>query len=575
MKNIIARYKKNCDKYDKCFFLLCTLIFLFRFLYLDSDVPFADLAGISAVDELYYNELAVKICDNGFFSIFTGILSDVTVANAKTYLIPNLLAGISMLVFGKNFWGLRIPYVIMSYVCFCLLWKLSKKCFSDSLTAKFVVPLLYLFDFNLLMLSRSGVTVVPCMLACTIFIYAYIMKEGRTGIYTFMGIWSVVALDMIYMGMPFVFMSSLGILILEWWRERKNFPVRRVGLFCMGVVMGIVFCELVDYVILREHIWQVLFETLSAHNNKIIHVNGLISYLKEIGKHSVDYWASNVYKYNAFLIVAAIYALLLSAYLILREKDYRFSACFSVVGCHYLQTWLLPNMTESKSAISIIAIFLLVGFVIENIEKKHRAIPERLNLVMVFLATYIGMCAYMALDYKVFYISENLYFAYWFCVIALDVFMLLLREKQFIWLTLGIQLASMVAFSAKYVYLYPSYEYREICKDIGDVVGDAVAIGGRPVSFSLYNNIVPLVSDYDHYKGIGYDEDYVKKRIVEITHAYDQVYWIGYADVDFAETYSSLDDEYRYELVKIYRRSIQYRRTDSDIALYKKVKQNN
>lgn len=572
MKNILVKYIENQDKYDKLFFLVCTFIFLFRLLYLDSDVPFFELAQIQPIDELYYNELAVKIYDNGFFSIFTGILSDVSVANAKTYLLPNLLTGLSMLIFGKNFWGLRIPYVAMSYACLCLLWKLSQKCFADSLAAKFVVPLLYLFDFNVLMLTRSGVTVVPCILACTIFMYVYIMKEGRGGTYVFMGCWSVVALDMVYMGMPFIFVSSVGILALELWRERRDFPIRRVELFGAGILLGILLCEFADYIILREHIWQVLSDTFHAHNNKMTHFSGLISYLRELWGYHMDYWASNVYKHNPFLAVIAIYALLMSLYLIVQKKDNRLYACFSVVGCHYLQTCFLPNMTESKSTISIVAIFLLVGFAIREIEQKNRAIPEYLDLAILFLAAFIAICAYTPLKNKVFYISQSVYFQYWFCMILFSVFTILLRKKQLLLLTLGIYFVSMMIFSAKYVYLKPSYEYRGICRDIGNVAGDSVTIGGFPVGFSLYNNTVPVVSTYDHYKGFGYDENYVNERIVEVTHAYDTVYWIGYASDNFSEMYSSMDDEYRYELVKIYQRSYcdSQNPGNSNIALYKK-----
>lgn len=573
MKGILAKYIENQEKYDKLFFFVCTLLFMLRLLFLDSDVPFFELAQIQPIDELYYNELAVKIYDNGFFSIFTGILSDVSVANAKTYLIPNLLSGISMLILGKNFWGLRIPYVAMSYVCFCLLWKLSKKCFSDSPIAKFVVPLLYLFDFNILMLSRSGVTVVPCMLACTIFIYAYLMWEGRSGVYIFMGCWSVAALDLVYMGMPFLFMSSLGILILELWKERRDFPVKRIWMFGAGVLLGILLCEIMDYVILREHIWQVLSDTFSAHNDKMTHFNGLLSYFRELWGYHMDYWASNVYKHNAFLAVTAVYALLTSVYLIVREKDNRLYVCFSVVGCHYLQTCFLPNMTDSKASISIAAIFLLAGFVIREIEQKSRAVPERFDLTMLFLAAFIAMCVYTPLKNKVFYLSESFYFQYWFCMILLAIFTMLLRKERLLLLTLGIYFTSMTALSAKYVYAAPTYEYREICKDIGSIAGDSVTIGGWPVGFSLYNRTVPLVSTYDHYKGSGYDENYVQERIVQVTHDYDEVYWIGYAEENFADIYRGMDDEYEYELVKIYPRSYcDYQKPgNADIALYKKV----
>lgn len=572
MKGILAKYIENQEKYDKLFFFVCTLLFMLRLFFLDSDVPFFELAQIQPIDELYYNELAVKIYDNGFFSIFTGILSDVSVANAKTYLIPNLLSGISMLVFGKNFWGLRIPYVAMSYVCFYLLWKLSKKCFSDAPVVKFVVPLLYLFDFNIHMLSRSGVTVAPCMLACTIFIYAHLMWEGRSGVYIFMGFWSAAALDLVYMGMPFLFMSSLCILILELWKERRDFPVKRIWLFGAGVLLGILFCEFMDYVILREHIWQVLLDTFSAHNDKVPPLNGLISYIREIWGYHMDYWSSNAYKSNAFLIIMAIYALLVSFYIILRRKDNRLNACFCVVCCHYLQTCFLPNMTDSKATISIAAVFMLVGFVIRETGQKGGAIPENLNFAMIFLAAFIAICVYTPLKNKVLYIPEGFYFQYWFGMILLTIFMMLLRKKQLLLLTFGIYFTSMTVFSAKYVYVDPAYEYREICKDIGNVVGDSVTIGGWPVGFSLYNQTVPLVSTYDHYKGSGYDENYVQERIVEVSHEYDEVYWIGYAEENFAEIYSGMDDEYEYKLVKIYPRSYccDQKPGNADIALYKK-----
>lgn len=574
MKGIYAKYTENQDNYDKLFFLVCSFLFMFRLLHLDSSVPFFELAQIQPIDEMYYNELAVKIYDNGLLSIFSGILSDVTVANAKTYLLPNLLAGLSMLIFGKNYWGLRIPYVGMSYACLCLLWKLAKKCFSDSPMAKFVVPLLYLFDFNVLMLSRSGVTVVPCMLACTIFLYVYIMQEGRDGVYIFMGCWSVISLDMIYMGMPFLFVSSAGILILELWRERRDFPARRIVLFGVGIVLGVLFCEFVDFLVLREHIWQVLSDTFYAHNEKIERFNGLSFYLRALVGHLLDYWTSNVFKHNAFLTVVSIYGLLSSLYLILRKKDMRISACISVLGGHYLQTCFLRNMTESKATISVAAIFLLTGFVIKEIAQNTREVPKRLDLAMMFAVACTAIYVYRPLRDKVFYISEGIYFQSWFLMMLFGMYVIILRKRRPLLLLLCAYFASMMALSAKYVYVNPDYKDREICKDIGNVAGDSVTIGGCPLGFSLYNHTLPMVSTYDHYKGPGYDDNYVNKRIVEVTHDYDEVYWIGYAKENFAEAYSDMDDDYRFELVKIYRRNYYSRQElgNSDVALYKKVK---
>ena len=180
--DIFTHIRRNADH---IFVILISLIFLVRLLYLDADAKSYRLVTGIPVDEIYYNELAINIYNSGFTGLISGLCDNVTLANAKNFLVPNVVTGASFKIFGLNLYGLRIPYVIMGLISLLLLFYCTKYCFEDNKLLTYGIPIIFLFDFSVLLVSRYALTVIPCMLAAIIYFSGYIYLKHHRSIQIF------------------------------------------------------------------------------------------------------------------------------------------------------------------------------------------------------------------------------------------------------------------------------------------------------------------------------------------------------------------------------------------------------
>lgn len=574
------------------FVLVISVLFMLRILFLDSDVKNFQITQIPVtIDEIYDNEIALNIQQHGLLQLFTGVGGDVTSSNSKTLLMSNVVAGIFMTILGNNFYGLRVGYVFLGWICLVLLWYCVRQCFPESKVLKLGILTAFLLDFNILMLSRSAMTVIPCIFACLIYYAGYLkLQNKRKSLYFFMGIWPVISLCLIYMGLPFLGLGGFLFMVIhnlmDQSRSRKQ-KTEGCGFYLLGNLFGALICEIVSLIIYRQHIVKTLLDTLVAHSGKV-EGSFTINNFDLICIRILQYITSYAFKYNFLVLMLFLIALFMIAKNI-RElwSNKKIIFLLVLVGTHWLQTLFLDNMTQSKATITFPIILLLIGYGIIIWQNKNKRLTgkqikiERIGIAGIAIFSLV----IMAISHKgetspfttPFDSAEKIAWLLLSLVIAiLLIFYYYGNYRSCLLFGYLLSVISMLVLSTRYVYMERSYVDREIAIDLGKVIGDTPTIGGHSKGFALYNNMNAILCDYDKYRGIGYDEQYVEEKIYEYTMQYEDLFYLGYASTDMDYINKVIlgeDSPYQYKLLKTYKRAYWLKEMgDSDMSVWEKVK---
>jgi len=597
LDDAFIRIKRNSD----CIFSISiSLIFLVRGLYLDADAKSHSLVTGIPGDEIYYNELAINIYNDGLINLISGLCDNVALANAKNFLLPNIITGISFKIFGLNFYGLRIPYVIMGLISLLLLFYCTKYCFGDNRLLKYGIPIIFLFDFSILLISRYALTVIPCMLAAIIYLSGYIyLKNHRKVQIFFLGIWPILTFCLIYNYMAFMIAAGLTFLILTTAFTKLDIREKLQNFSCYicGVIAGFAVCEISSLAIFNKHLSSLLLDVFYAHHGKIIIGPTLSELIIKYAYGAMSYILSNPFKYNYFILLFMLYFVFLYAYLIfrgLKRKKYDEGIILQptewfiilMVGFHWLQNIFLPNLTMTKATITLPFVLLFTGCGItrwEDVKKSLTDEQKRIVLLIAIAISLVSLIGLVTLHLRVATLP-NLWlelFTISCAVIAVMSIYYLLFSKTKILLAVifAITVIFSMIFAGIFVYSDNTYTDRYICEDIYSVIGDAPVIGGHSKGFYLYDgaNLNVLVQEYDHYRGVGYDWDYVYQNIYNYTKEYENIYFFGYVegvgiyqmDIGYINSYLLNDTPYRYEPIKTYKRAVDGGKYN--VAIYEKI----
>lgn len=554
--------------------IILSNIYFIRLLFLDADVKTFTVAQVSPKDEMYYNEIAVKIYKYGLSGVINGTWSSTSVANAKTFLIPNLLTALSLKVFGNNFWGFKIPYVLMGYCSGILLYILIRHIVPDKKRIHVLIMVSYVLDFNIFMLSRDAVTVMPCMLACLIAAIGVFKISNVSMKWLFLGFWSVVSFCMVYMGLPFITVVTGMLLVISVMSYEED-RIRKVVMYLIGIVSGIVVSEIVSRVFFQQHIVKTIKDTLVAHGDKI-EVASLLENIGGLIWHAIMYWTSNVFKYNYILLLFSMMSMMVLLIVTITKRDKIACVLLTFIGMYWVQTiFLNTTMTPSKAAITYPILLLGVGYVASVYYEEFiftKGIKREISLVVIGILSIVAIIleyiatssAKISFRYGILFVS---------LVDALVVWIWILFHLKKIMIVPWVMTLGIMCFMSYYYALYnPTYSDRELMKDLGNETSDGMVING--VEFNLYNLCESPANNYDYYKGEGYDYETVYQSMIDACYEYDDLYYIEH--ISNKEDMDELLKDTPYEFIEVKVYSREYGRTepgnhDSDVVLCKKV----
>lgn len=567
--------EERSRKEDIIIGIFLSILYFIRMLFLDADVKCFDIAQIHPIDELYYNELAVKIYRYGINSIISGQWSSPTVANARTFFIPSIITATSLKIFGNNFWGLKIPYVLMGFVTGVLLYSISKKIIKNK-RIRLLIVFAYVADFNVFELSRDAVTVMPCMLACLITVYLIICIKNDSTKWFLSGFWSITAFCLVYMGLPFIVLT-VGFLVLVSLLIYKTNRIKKLCSYIGGVLSGCAFTEVISLIMFQKHIIFMILDTLSAHSGKVGGLNVLRS-PKTFIYSALAYWSSNQFRYNYLFLALSIILGCVLIYLSFAKKDCIAFILVSFVVIHWAQTVFMNNMTPSKATITFPVLLLGIGYGLEayitKLQDKQGVFREiMLSIVPVIL---LG-CFALIYIYHGLVLAIFRYVLYLIAIIsAIGIWTgYLFHKRKLLLMAYLSSCVLMIGMSVYYSLYKPTYKDRDLMIDLGNTTSNGMVING--CGFNLYNLCECPASIYDHYKGTGFNYETMYESMINACFEYEDLYYIG-DEADNEWNVSGLnerlaDTPYEFVEIKTYERV--YGRIwgirDSNQVLCKKV----
>lgn len=550
------------------FIILFIGVYLIRLLFLDSDVRCFNLAQIQPIDELYYNEIGIKIYNEGWNVLFSGELGNISIANGKIFLIPNLLSALSFSIFGNNYIGLRFMYVFMGLISGLLLLKCSNRLFADNSVITIFIAAAFLFDFNLLMLSRSAVTVVPCMMVTLIYLYIVLFYKNGKMKYALLGGFPIACFFLVYGNMPFMIALSFVYLLFYCIVDEKK-KWSKVGAFCIGILLSLLLCEIVDYAIFHCHFWNIFLDTMYAHHGKIMQEDDMKIFT--LCHRIIQYFMSNMFRYNLLFALLFVCAMVCSILQFFRKRDRISFIMFLFISFHWVQTIFLDNMTPAKATITYPVILLFIAYHLKDLGKekmlfelKSKCFYWIISVSCLAMIVFVNERSSKAL----FLVDRTIIYVIAITTIVLLFFRLYHNYKSIFYIVF-LNILMMSFLQMRYIYLNRSYGDVEMMKNIGALLGKEPVINGKWVC--LYNTIHSVVDDYDHFKGVGFDEKWVLMKKKDAIQRNDSIYYITYSRTNIDDMIKSIGcSDITVELKREFKRRytsslLEY---DSDISVY-------
>ena len=561
--------------------LFLSIIYFSRLLFLSADVPNFILAQIQPIDEFYYNEIGIQIYRHGLGKIIDGSYSIPCVANARTFLIPNLLVGLSLKIFGNNFYGLKIPTVIMGFLSLLILYKCLKILLDNNKIYIFIGLVTFVLDFNVFCLSREAVTVIPCMLATSFFLRNLLNTNDMKFKFFILGLCPVLAFCLIYMYLTFLIIASFGYLLISILFEEK-YRIRKLVYYGLGFSAGILICEICSLVFFQQHIVKTVGDVLFAHHRKIGGLSVFKGGLKFLVFSVVNIFLSNEFKYNYLILVLSFISIAISLYRIIIYRDEKSFILVLIFFCHWAQTIFLNNMTESKAAVTFPIVIAIVLYSLFNMEFDYLKNNMRLYTVFIMFSTIAIFFSLGIMFYhdqgtlnRVFYFKAKLLWRLLIVIGSISVFCFLIfdMDKKLLLTSYCITILFMASLSCDKILLNRTYHFKNMLTEVNLITQGCPVVNGMYVA--LYNLSESPTDFYDHYKGIGYDDDYFKVKLKEAVEKFDQLYLACYSNTSIENLNELISDTpYIFKQEKQFKRNFFYTYPgshDSDYTLYKKT----
>ena len=474
-------------------------------------------------------------------------------------------------IFGNNYWGLKMGHVLMGLLSGILLLLICNKLLNKDSFSIILVASLFLFDFNILMLSREAITVIPCMLATSIYLTGLIFIKTESTQMFFNGLWPVIAFCLFYGGLPFIALFSFVYMLYS---LKKNKAI--IINYVLGVFVGVIICEIVDFVIFHQHVWSIVIETLFSHGDKIS-APSIRGYIISI----VEYLISNTFRYSFFTLLMSLWSVIVLLFAIYKTRQESIIMVLGLLFAHILQITFLPNLTQSKAAITYPLLLLIIVLAINyyNDEYKNDKLFRRFALigigffsVVAFIIQIIGLLwknnrSLADFDLIIVVIVSLISLALIWIGVFKNLKMSILHMSV-------LSMLLMLFLSYRYVYSDVTYLDKQMLQDLNRTVKTDPVINGT--GFRLYNNIKSPINWYDHYHGIGYDENYVNGVIDSLSiNTYGNLYFIDHhLDCNVDSINNRLSNyNVRYVLEKVYqRRYVRLGEEQSDINKSNRIK---
>ncbi|MCO5385898.1 MAG: hypothetical protein NHB14_09175 [Desulfosporosinus sp.] len=258
MKHIINQF--TGEKARKAAIIILVLIYFLRLINLDQDLPPWGVGAYQPVDEGAYAMLAINMQNFGVINPIspeaTGIeIGSYTPPSLRSNILGNLFSYIGLSLLGDNYFGLRMPYVLLGFInlmlFFIILNTMRKKYGTGQDREKWLVVGAFfcmVTDFSFFIASR---TVEPSLVRMAfsqlVFLTLLKLPDSYRLRFFLMGILITTSVFLIYITNVFLYLAiGLTLLYILRTKGRDKF-ISATGYFILGCLLIYALSEMYFY----------------------------------------------------------------------------------------------------------------------------------------------------------------------------------------------------------------------------------------------------------------------------------------------------------------------------------------
>ncbi len=523
--------------------LLCILgsFFCLRFINMERDLPSWGVALYTSIDEGTYSSMALNKYIYGEVCVENQKINTTTPPAQRTNVFGNILTYLSLEVFGRTYYGVRMPSGIWTTVSLLLVFFILNRILKDNKNRRSLI-LLAMFilcgSFVFLLMGRiaepSAVRMTFGLLLCALFV-----SRLQPDIKMFLiGAVFAASIYFVYITNAFFVLPCMVALYFECRHSRK---IRSVLVsFLFGILLICLIGEIYYVSFWGMSFFENSFNTITgfASVNDYANSKNIILYVKNF-KY---FFQSNIFLYNMPVFFLFLFMLPVACYGIFRFKDKNLSFLLIFPVAMLMQTIVSQDFIFRKSVviypqiimISVLSLIYSASFVkrfynssiyLFNFSIKFNKFSYAFLLKSIIyfkqiIPYWILLCiliAFFTPSARLFFtasrmpydfeISDQLLFVIlqMLPVAALLIYALYRKPQRmslkkyitfFLMITFSFSFIFNVFMSCKYVFFHPVYKDKLAMVEIGNKIGNNYLLGEWSYSFSLYNNIKPVDNKY-------------------------------------------------------------------------------
>ena len=509
-------------------FLTIVLFFSSRLIFIDKDVPPADVSSYAQLDEMMYAGAAMDFLQYGdpFYKMPGAKVSNFHLILGSQF--ANMVAVVTLKIWGNNYWGLRTGPLIVSILILILLWRfleLQQKEITDESgkeEKKFwfikLLLLLLLITEHYFLFSNfvfeNTIFRMAVMLLAMLALHKFLIgnKNSTSPIkYFLLGVIGILAWLFVYLTNAFIPFSIFVILFI-YLKFNKAKIFKPLLYFLAGSIAGFLIFYCYAIIMHADLYYELtyLFNSF-ADRSALDKGTGATGFLKSCLINIFNLLHAGFTNFNPLLFFFFLSSFLIYPVIIFFDKKERKISisfiAFIVLCCFFIQS-IFVNDFFTRKLIIIFPLYILIAHKVLLYVFKQPAILKKTIVKLILLFTFLlVVVSQETLDWLYQCSGNDIYRTYIHpSILALGGVGLivglcfLFRKKQkIIFVTLGLFIAINIYYTYYFNFRIISSDFKLAMQDMGKWVDGKYMVGGISPALRLYNTSLPGINFYSYY----------------------------------------------------------------------------
>lgn len=505
------------------FYSLLIISIILKFIFLDQDLPSQRLTEYNEYDQFWYTQ-PVRSWILHYYCLLQGF----DYPRIMFDLFQNFWTYPFLKIFGNNFYGFKIPTVILSIFIIYFLINILKEKNKRLSKVSMILILLISFDFMFNITSRVQNPCIYSLFGISFIFYLmkFFIETKNQNLKNYMsfllGFFSIFLVFLIYI-FNFFILASIFSFFLFGFLYSKKISLKEISLFLTGIFFGFIFYNLTTFLFFEKTFFDLIFSLRNfGGGDEFRVVKQLdISFSKKIKKHIGSIFLLSFFKLNLFYIPFIFGGLFVTFKNLLKKERLATFILLCLIFVN-IQNWFEPHYI-SKKMIVLLPIFLILSkYSIEFIihfknENRKNKIGFLFFLFVGFIGSIYNYKMTTSYWYNELWFGDNmshifnfLNFSLLFIITILLFFYSYYKNELLIFTLVVLSLLPSSFMIYSEILTNRSYNCKKSLIELHNIIDDNNVYNGN--NFTLYNNFTCSGSSL-HFIDITEDDDFIFNEI--------------------------------------------------------------